>query len=753
MSDRPAIDHAAGGLASKLAAMGTATKTAALPDSRKGLIALYLAIFAALSGVLLFNLSSSHRRASAENERTAAQLVIALDEHIQQAFHTIDGILQGTIQSLELAGQLDRQDSNIQAEIVARAAERFRLGRDLVLVDVTGDVYVAGRAAFGVSAPPVFRENVQDRDFFKVHRDRNDAGLFIGRPTINAATRKWYVPVSRRLSGPSDEFAGIVAAIVDPELFTAFFRSLHVGAHGSVSVYRRSDAVLLMREPFSPRMLGQSLADAPVFRDYAPKSPSGTFRAPALIDGIERVVAYREVPGLPLLVVVGIGAGDALSEWSAEARNALIMWGALLFLTLLAVGLQIRQDRRRERAESATLESERLANRARVRLYDAIASVNEGFFLFDADDRLVLLNDVAKQNLGAAAASVKAGMPFAELVRATVDALMATANAAEREAAVAARLAQYRRPEGAHTVRRVGERWFHVSERPTSDGGVVILETNITAMKRVENELRESKEEAERASRSKSDFLANVSHELRTPLNSILGFSELMKTGVYGELGDPRYREYAGYIHHSGQHLLSLINDILDLSKVEAGMMELEASRVDVGDVISRSAALVRHRAEKAGLKLIVPTNVILPTCIADQTKLKQILLNLLSNAIKFTPPGGEIRVVARLDDRNRIEIAVCDTGVGMAAADIPKAMAPFGQIDNVMTRRHEGTGLGLPLTKHLVELHGGSLEIESAPGAGTTVRIRLPRGETADHPPAVNPESNTRRPPVSRRQ
>ncbi len=738
----------------KLASMGVRATIAALRNSRKGPIALYLAIFAALTGALLFNLYSSHRRASAEAERTATQLVIALDEHTQQSFHTIDGVLQGTIQGLELAGQLDRQDWAIQAKIVSRAAERFMQGRNLALVDVAGEVYLTGRAIDGASPRPLSTVNFQDRDFFAVHRDRADAGLFIGAPAISGATGKWYLPVSRRLSGPNGEFAGIIAAIVDPERFAAFFKSLHVGRQGSVSVYRSADAVLLLREPFSPHMLGKTMAHGPLFRDHLPKSPAGAFRAPTAVDGIERVVAYREIQGLPLLlVVVGIGVEDALTDWSVEARNALAMWMTLLLLTLMAVGLQMRQDRRRERAEIAVLDSERRANRARVRLHDAIASVNEGFYLFDADDRLVLLNDVAKQNLGAAAESATPGAPFAELVGAAANALLAAAPPEEREATIAARLAHHRQPEGVRMVRPVGERWFHISERPTSDGGMVILETDITAMKRVEDELRASKEEAERASRTKSDFLANVSHELRTPLNSIIGFSELLKAGVYGDLGDPRYGEYAGFIHQSGQHLLRVINDILDLSKVEAGMLDLDMSRVDVGDVIARSASLVRDRAEKAGLKLVVPTNVVLPPCIADETKLKQILLNLLSNAIKFTPSGGEVRVIARLDDQNRIEIAVCDTGIGMAQADIPKALSPFGQVDNVMTRRHEGTGLGLPLTKHLVDLHGGTLEIESAPGAGTTVRVRLPRGEPAERAPSVSPEPSSRRPPVSRLQ
>ena len=241
---------------------------------------------------------------------------------------------------------------------------------------------------------------------------------------------------------------------------------------------------------------------------------------------------------------------------------------------------------------------------------------------------------------------------------------------------------------------------------------------DITARRQIEGRLAE-------ASKAKSDFLANVSHELRTPLNAIIGFSELIRDAAFGPL-DARYREYGGDINDSGRHLLNLINDILDISKIENGRLELRNEIVSIDEAIAQCRRIIEPMARTAGVALAIELAPLLPLLHSDQVRFQQILLNLMSNAVKFTPAGGRVTVSAAVEAGSAV-IAVADTGIGMSEKDIAIALEPFRQIDGTLSRRFTGTGLGLPLAKALVELHGGRLDIASTPGAGTMVRVCLP--------------------------
>ncbi len=258
---------------------------------------------------------------------------------------------------------------------------------------------------------------------------------------------------------------------------------------------------------------------------------------------------------------------------------------------------------------------------------------------------------------------------------------------------------------------------------------------DITERKRVEDALRHAKHEAEVASRAKSEFLAAVSHELRTPLNAIIGFSEMIRTGTHGPIGNTRYWEYIRDIHESGQHLLALINDILDLSKIEAGKDELMRQPVNVAQNAAAALKLVAQRAATGGIALGLEIEDGLPAVDADPRKLKQIFVNLLTNAIKFTATGGAVTLSGTRTEDGGLELAVTDTGVGIAPEDIPKALSQFGQIKKNPEFAYEGTGLGLPLAKALVEQHGGTLALESTVGVGTAVRIRFPHACLIDAP------------------
>ena len=381
----------------------------------------------------------------------------------------------------------------------------------------------------------------------------------------------------------------------------------------------------------------------------------------------------------------------------------------------------------RKQMELALQKSEADAARARALLTDAIESINGGFVIYDAEDRLVLMNRTAREWNPDFAAVALPGATHEELIRAAAKTGRLVGTGPDIDAIVQQRLQLHRNAYGQPIERCVGGRWFQVTEYPTSDGGVVVLRTDITELKQANLRLEEARLIADQASRAKSEFLAMMSHELRTPLNAVLGFSEIIRDHV-DTLPSAKVAEYAADVYSSGTHLLTLINDVLDLSKMEAGRMELNRQPIEVDEIVDRSLRMVKDRAMRHSIDIIKEVAPHLPPLWADERKLIQILLNLLSNAVKFTPDGGRV-VISAHHDRNSVILRVADNGIGIAADDIAKALSPFGQIDSLLTRQHAGTGLGLPLAKNLAELHGASFELESALGLGTTVTLRFPLG------------------------
>ncbi len=400
--------------------------------------------------------------------------------------------------------------------------------------------------------------------------------------------------------------------------------------------------------------------------------------------------------------------------------------------------------------------------RAEMRLRDAVESLPEAFALYDAEDRLVILNKKYREFYAKTGGAIKIGVRFEDIVRAGIERGQYPEAKGRTKEFMRERMALHRKPGAVIEQKLSDGRWLRIVERRTQEGGTVGVRADITEHKEREvaleqsqldlsqrvaeledmqlkletqgAELRElaqhlvqARDEASAASKAKSDFLANMSHELRTPLNAVIGFSEIMSGELLGPIGTVQYKQYAADIHDSGTHLLSLINDILDLSKIEAGRMDLHEEQVDFADIVESSVRVVRERVVSAELTLEVDLDDNFPTLHVDERALKQILLNLLTNAVKFTEPGGLVTLRAQNSGKQGVTISVDDNGLGMEDGDIEKALAPFGQVDSSMTRKHAGTGLGLPLVKSLVELHGGVLRIDSEPGKGTSVSFTLP--------------------------
>src|SRR3954452_2390695 len=388
---------------------------------------------------------------------------------------------------------------------------------------------------------------------------------------------------------------------------------------------------------------------------------------------------------------------------------------------------------------------------ADLRLRDAIETIPEAFVLWDAEDRLVLCNSHFQRLHKLPDSAVSPGTSYETIIEVGSMPEVRTRLAETSALAPGARTFEAQLDDGS---------WLHISERRTKDGGYVSVGTDITRIKEheqklVDNDLRlratvidlklsqatleqqalelvdlaqkysDEKNRAEEANQTKSKFLANMSHELRTPLNAIIGFSEVMGSGMFGTLGSEKYQEYCHDILTSGHYLLEVINDILDMSKIEAGRMKLDMETLDLSNTLAESLRVVSGRADDKHLTLDTDIEGEVPV-VADRRAIKQIIVNLLSNAVKFTPDGGRITVRCRRR-RNSVILLIADSGIGIAPQSLARLGKPFEQVESQLTKTYHGSGLGLAITKSLARLHGGSMKLRSKLGAGTTVCVNLP--------------------------
>jgi two-component system cell cycle sensor histidine kinase PleC len=389
---------------------------------------------------------------------------------------------------------------------------------------------------------------------------------------------------------------------------------------------------------------------------------------------------------------------------------------------------------------------------ADLRLRDAIETIPEAFVLWDAEDRLVLCNSHFQRLHKLPDSAVAPGTSYETVIEVGSMPEVRTRLQETSAQAPGARTFEAQIEDGS---------WLHISERRTKDGGYVSVGTDITRIKEheqklVDNDLRlrasvidlkrsqtalerqaieladlaekysEEKNRAEEANQTKSRFLANMSHELRTPLNAIIGFSEIMGSGMFGTLGSEKYQEYCHDILTSGRYLLEVINDILDMSKIEAGRMQLDMEPLDLSKTLAESMRVVSGRAEHKSLVLDADIEGTVAV-VADRRAIKQIMVNLLSNAVKFTPDGGRVVVRSRMR-KDAIHLMIADTGIGIAPQSLTRLGRPFEQVESQLTKTYHGSGLGLAIAKSLTNLHGGSMRLRSRLGAGTVVCVSLPR-------------------------
>ncbi|HLY44499.1 MAG TPA: ATP-binding protein [Stellaceae bacterium] len=675
-----------------------------------------------LVGVMLLTawLLWDARRVAWEHAAQSSENVASTIEHdITHTIELYDLSLQAVVNSLRLPG-IGALTPTMRNEVLFDHAATARFLGPIKVLDEAGRVKVDSQNL----SPP--EQDFADRAFFRTQREQPRLGLFVGAPFKNPRTGLWSIPLSRRLDHPDGSFAGVVVGTLRLDFFNYLFSLVDRGAGGTLALFR-ADGRLIDRVPYDENLVGHKFGKFALFRHY-PQAKSGVFTATSIIDGVERLFAYRQIGDLPLVLTVGTARETVLAQWW---QKAIVIAIVIFALAALAIGLGLallHELRRRDLAERTALDNEQ-----RYRL------------LAEHSGDMIVRFDPQTQRRSYVSPACRALYGY------------------EPEEALAMSAEQVIHPDDfpgvCEAVARVERERDHppiVYRGKHKDGSYIWVEASLTRSPnpqtgaeeiisvvrdvgeriRYEAALRLAKDEADSANRSKSQFLATMSHELRTPLNAIIGFAELMQREVMGPIGNEQYRSYINDINVSGSHLLELINDILDLTKAEAGMLELHDEVMDLSAAIRAVARASRAQIEKAELEVDVDLSADLPLLRADERKVRQVFFNLIGNAVKFTLPGGRIRIVGRFDPKSGTTVTVADSGIGIAPADLERVLEPFVQVDSTLARRHHGTGLGLPAVKAIMNLHGGTVSLRSSVGVGTEVIIAFPAERTVAPPP-----------------
>ncbi len=687
---------------------------------RRPLLALWIGagvLALAMSGLAAWLVAQGRAAALAEGERSVSRILDSAETALNRALLQVDLELS-TLPEAFAAAEADAATAlAAPLRALAAARERSTIFADLALLDEAGRTIGGATPASAKAGLPV------PADF--VHRIVRQPmpQMRVSAPVAAGAAGERALYFARRTRLADGRTVALVAEV--PVSVLSGLLGTPTAGQGAQITLERLEGGLLASVPPNDQAVTDPPAPLPAAqRDGRP------VLAEARLGGGAAHLAARPALYPELVITAAVPLAQTLAAWRQQ-RDVLALGGLLLIL-LIGAGALLTQMQlvRLQRARSALALSQ-------ATLDQALGAMADGFLLCDGEERVVKWNARYLQLFPWLRPAIGVGVPYRRLAETAAAALMPAGTADERAAWVEMRLALHRQADRVWEQELANGIVVHALERRTPDGGVVSVFRDITA---AERRLAAAKAAAEAANEAKSKFLATMSHEIRTPLNAVLGMADLLLATRL----DGRQRHYVELMRSSGRSLLEVINDILDVSKIEAGRMELEVADFDPAQAVESVAAMLEPRAREKGLQMRCRLAPGLPRTVrGDAARLRQVLMNLVGNAIKFTARGFvEVRVshLEAGDDRITLEIAVQDTGVGIDPDLLPTLFEPFTQADSSTARRFGGTGLGLAICRELVELMHGRIDVHSRPGEGSTfvVRLALPRGEPAPTRPAV---------------
>jgi signal transduction histidine kinase len=684
---------------------------------KQALATFSIALILAFAGILAQSSYRTHQQLVSDATMAAESIVRSVETSTERTISSIDATLMGMSQALASTWVgWPVNGATVEAGL-RRPSSQAGAARDVLIIDENGRPVNGGSTMFGRS------HSYADRDFFAAHRNAQSPGLFIGHPERDPVTGGWSIVMSRPLIS-ADGFHGVVATEVPVRTFGELFASI-VAPGGLRVTLMFADGTLVAGEPPDEDMVGKKAPLADPILDQRRSPSAATFETPADRDGSSHIVSYRPLPARPLIVAASFDKRQLLKGWLAERRDSVVVLAMIALTIGLLTWILIRLLERRQEYIREMRRNEAKLEQQSSLLQNTLNHMGEGLSVFDRDNRLLVWNHRFISLLGLPP-GVGYGTRMEDILR--LQARRGDFGAVDIEAEIRARLSHLRQGKAGITERAtLFGRILEIRRCRMPDGGFVTLYSDVTERTRAEQEMTDARNQAEIANRSKSEFLANMSHELRTPLNAIIGFSDIIRNERFGSIGNSKYLEYVRDIHASGVHLLDLINDVLDMSKIEAGKLELFEEEIAIPELIAACLSMIGERARERHIRVAADLGTQSTPIWADLRALKQIILNIVSNAVKFSPDGGTVTITSGLDAGGGIFIRVADLGIGMTEEQIERARQPFGQAHAATTRAYGGTGLGLPITQRLVELHDGTLRIDSIPGEGTTVTIVFP--------------------------